>query len=60
MDGWMDGILDIFIQNNRYQIGITDRRGTVGPNSLFNLNSVNSQPESGSVAKDVTGRIQAH
>eukprot|EP00983_Pelagomonas_calceolata_P028317 887831-Pelagomonas_calceolata.AAC.1 len=34
---------------------ITDRRSTIGPNSLFKLKSVNSQPESGSVAK---GMIQ--
>eukprot|EP00983_Pelagomonas_calceolata_P049812 1141676-Pelagomonas_calceolata.AAC.1 len=39
---------------------ITDRRSTIGPNSLFNLKSVNLQPESGSVAKNVMGKIQVH
>eukprot|EP00983_Pelagomonas_calceolata_P039238 1137091-Pelagomonas_calceolata.AAC.2 len=35
-----------------------DRRSTIGPNSLFNLKGVNPHPESGSVAKDVMGKIQ--
>eukprot|EP00983_Pelagomonas_calceolata_P049284 1141441-Pelagomonas_calceolata.AAC.5 len=39
---------------------ITDRRSTIGPNSLFNSKSVNSQPESGNVAKDMMGKIQIH
>eukprot|EP00983_Pelagomonas_calceolata_P074707 1152660-Pelagomonas_calceolata.AAC.1 len=44
-----------------YAIGITkmtDRRSTIGPNSLSNSKSVNPQPESSSVAKDVMGKIQ--
>eukprot|EP00983_Pelagomonas_calceolata_P028021 879027-Pelagomonas_calceolata.AAC.1 len=44
-----------------YLIGITDitdRRNTIGTNSLFNSKSVYSQPESGSVAKNVMGKIQ--
>eukprot|EP00983_Pelagomonas_calceolata_P019062 599055-Pelagomonas_calceolata.AAC.1 len=46
-----------------YAIGITyitDRRNTIGPNSLFNLKSMYPQPESGSVAKNVMGKIQVH
>eukprot|EP00983_Pelagomonas_calceolata_P041976 1138293-Pelagomonas_calceolata.AAC.1 len=39
---------------------ITDWRSTVGPNSLFNSKSVNSQPESGNVAKDMRGKIQIY
>eukprot|EP00983_Pelagomonas_calceolata_P044797 1139457-Pelagomonas_calceolata.AAC.5 len=39
---------------------ITDWRSTFGPSSLFNSKSVNSQPESGSVAKNVMGKIQVH
>eukprot|EP00983_Pelagomonas_calceolata_P003854 125090-Pelagomonas_calceolata.AAC.1 len=37
---------------------ITARRSTIGPDGLFNLKGVNPQPESGSVAKDVMGKIQ--
>eukprot|EP00983_Pelagomonas_calceolata_P047652 1140741-Pelagomonas_calceolata.AAC.1 len=37
---------------------ITDRRSTIGPSSLFNSESVYPQPESGSVAKDMMGKIQ--
>eukprot|EP00983_Pelagomonas_calceolata_P088691 1157231-Pelagomonas_calceolata.AAC.2 len=40
--------------------GITDWRGTIGPNSLFNSKRVNSQPEAGNVVKDMTGKIQVH
>eukprot|EP00983_Pelagomonas_calceolata_P062858 1147468-Pelagomonas_calceolata.AAC.2 len=40
--------------------GITDWRKTIGPNSLFNSKNVDSQPESGNVAKDMTGKIQTH
>eukprot|EP00983_Pelagomonas_calceolata_P007356 240160-Pelagomonas_calceolata.AAC.1 len=36
---------------------ITDRRSTIGPSSLFNLKIVNPQPESGSVAEDMMGKI---
>eukprot|EP00983_Pelagomonas_calceolata_P044775 1139447-Pelagomonas_calceolata.AAC.1 len=39
---------------------ITDRRSTIGPNGLFNSKSVYPQPKSGSVAKDVMGKIQVH
>eukprot|EP00983_Pelagomonas_calceolata_P009892 320127-Pelagomonas_calceolata.AAC.1 len=39
---------------------ITDRRNTIGPNSLFNSKSMNSQPESGNVAMDMMGKIQIH
>eukprot|EP00983_Pelagomonas_calceolata_P039015 1137007-Pelagomonas_calceolata.AAC.1 len=37
---------------------ITDRRSSIGPSSLFNSESVYPQPESGSVAKDMVGKIQ--
>eukprot|EP00983_Pelagomonas_calceolata_P041099 1137901-Pelagomonas_calceolata.AAC.3 len=37
---------------------IIDRRSTIGPSSLFNSESVYVQPESGSVAKDMMGKIQ--
>eukprot|EP00983_Pelagomonas_calceolata_P115606 1160217-Pelagomonas_calceolata.AAC.25 len=39
---------------------ITDRRSTIGPNRLFNAKSMYPQPESGSVAKNVMGKIQAY
>eukprot|EP00983_Pelagomonas_calceolata_P048204 1140957-Pelagomonas_calceolata.AAC.1 len=39
---------------------ITDWRSIIGPNSLFNSKSVNSQPESGNVLKDMMGKIQIH
>eukprot|EP00983_Pelagomonas_calceolata_P080316 1155101-Pelagomonas_calceolata.AAC.1 len=39
---------------------ITARRSLIRPDSLFNLKSVNPQPGSGSVAKDMTGKIQVH
>eukprot|EP00983_Pelagomonas_calceolata_P116376 1160295-Pelagomonas_calceolata.AAC.6 len=40
---------------------ITDQRSTLGTISLFNLKSVNPQPESGGVAKNVMGgKIQVH
>eukprot|EP00983_Pelagomonas_calceolata_P039965 1137404-Pelagomonas_calceolata.AAC.1 len=37
---------------------ITDRRRTLGSNSLFNFEEWNLQPESGNVAKDMMGKIQ--
>eukprot|EP00983_Pelagomonas_calceolata_P012438 398486-Pelagomonas_calceolata.AAC.2 len=42
-----------------YAIRTTDRRSTLGTNSLFNSKSVNPKPESGGV-KDVMGKIQVH
>jgi len=39
---------------------ITDRRSTIGPSSPFNSESVYPQPESGSVANDMMGKIQVH
>eukprot|EP00983_Pelagomonas_calceolata_P073014 1151970-Pelagomonas_calceolata.AAC.1 len=43
--------------------GITDItywRSTIGPDSFFNSKSVNSQPESGNVVKDMMWKIQIH
>eukprot|EP00983_Pelagomonas_calceolata_P016135 510756-Pelagomonas_calceolata.AAC.1 len=37
---------------------ITDRRSTIGSSRPFNSESVYPQPESGSVAKDMMGKIQ--
>eukprot|EP00983_Pelagomonas_calceolata_P011858 380919-Pelagomonas_calceolata.AAC.1 len=39
---------------------ITDRRSIIGPRSQFNSESVYLQPKSGSVAKDMLGKIQVH
>eukprot|EP00983_Pelagomonas_calceolata_P115206 1160172-Pelagomonas_calceolata.AAC.10 len=47
-----------FILNVIRIINNTDWRSTIGLNSLFNSKSVNPQPESGSVAKDMIGKIQ--
>eukprot|EP00983_Pelagomonas_calceolata_P020767 652579-Pelagomonas_calceolata.AAC.1 len=41
-----------------YVTNITDRRSTFGPKILFNSKSVYPQPESGSAAKNVMGKIQ--
>eukprot|EP00983_Pelagomonas_calceolata_P086292 1156727-Pelagomonas_calceolata.AAC.3 len=44
-----------------YVIGftdVTDRRSTIGPSSLFNSKSGYLQPEPGSVAKNVMGKVQ--
>eukprot|EP00983_Pelagomonas_calceolata_P051759 1142554-Pelagomonas_calceolata.AAC.1 len=39
---------------------ITDQTHAIGPDSLFNSKGVNPQPEFGSVAKNVMGKIQVH